>query len=124
MLASAARILKIGTIQRRLAWPLRKDDTQIREAFHIKNFFCVCKLDLVSLYSCDDEMSHNQYVARTEASSLVGRKKEASHRRVADLSISRSYEEEEKRLPTSVFWPGEFHGLYSPCGCKVSDRTE
>ena len=33
---------KIGTIQRRLAWPLRKDDTQIREAFHIfelqKNF--------------------------------------------------------------------------------------
>ena len=28
---------KIGTIQRRLAWPLRKDDTQIREAFQI---FC------------------------------------------------------------------------------------
>ncbi|KAM7243324.1 hypothetical protein CapIbe_005818, partial [Capra ibex] len=26
---------KIGTIQRRLAWPLRKDGTQIREAFHI-----------------------------------------------------------------------------------------
>ena len=26
---------KIGTIQRRLAWPLRKDDTQIREAFLI-----------------------------------------------------------------------------------------
>ena len=26
---------KIGTIQRRLAWPLRKDDTQIPEAFHI-----------------------------------------------------------------------------------------
>ena len=26
---------KIGTIQRRLAQPLRKDDKQIREAFHI-----------------------------------------------------------------------------------------
>ena len=26
---------KIGTIQRRLAWLLRKDDMQIREAFHI-----------------------------------------------------------------------------------------
>ena len=26
---------KIGTIQRRLAWPLHKDDTQIRETFHI-----------------------------------------------------------------------------------------
>ena len=27
---------KIGTIQRRLAWPLRKDDTQNREAFQKK----------------------------------------------------------------------------------------
>ena len=27
--------IKIGTIQRRLAWPLRKDDAQIREAFQI-----------------------------------------------------------------------------------------
>ncbi|KAM7238844.1 hypothetical protein CapIbe_010364, partial [Capra ibex] len=26
---------KIGTIQRRLAWTLHKDDMQIREAFHI-----------------------------------------------------------------------------------------
>ena len=26
---------KMGTMQRRLAWPLHKDDTQIREAFHI-----------------------------------------------------------------------------------------
>ena len=23
------------------------------------------------------------------------------------------------RLPTPVFWPGEFHGLYSPWGCRV-----
>ena len=30
---------KIGTIQRRLAWPLRKDDTQIREAFQIFIYF-------------------------------------------------------------------------------------
>ena len=29
---------KIGTIQRRLAWPLRKDDTQIREAFQFLFF--------------------------------------------------------------------------------------
>ena len=35
VLALAAHILKIGTIQRRLAWSLRKDDTQIREVFHI-----------------------------------------------------------------------------------------
>ena len=29
-----------------------------------------------------------------------------------------------ERLPTLVFWPGEFHRLYSPWGCKESDTTE
>ena len=29
-----------------------------------------------------------------------------------------------ERLPTPVFWPGEFHGLYSPPGHKESDTTE
>ena len=27
-------------------------------------------------------------------------------------------------LPTPVFWPGEFHGLYSPQGCKELDTSE
>ena len=27
-------------------------------------------------------------------------------------------------LPTPVFWPGEFHGLYSLWGCKELDMTE
>ena len=35
--------IKIGMIQRRLAWPLRKDDMQIREAFHIFSFQCMTK---------------------------------------------------------------------------------
>ena len=29
-----------------------------------------------------------------------------------------------ERLLTSVFWPGEFHGLYSPLGCKGLDMSE
>ena len=29
-----------------------------------------------------------------------------------------------ERLPTLVFWPGQFHGLYSPRGLKESDMTE
>ena len=29
-----------------------------------------------------------------------------------------------EKLPTPVFLPGEFHGLYSPWGCKESDMTE
>ena len=29
-----------------------------------------------------------------------------------------------RSLGWEVFWPGEFHGLYSPWGCKESDTTE
>ena len=29
-----------------------------------------------------------------------------------------------ERLPTAVFWPGDFHGLYSPWGPKESDTPE
>ena len=29
-----------------------------------------------------------------------------------------------ERLPIPVFWPGEFHGLYSPWGHRESDMTE
>ena len=29
-----------------------------------------------------------------------------------------------EQLPTPVFWPQEFHGLYSPWDGKESDRTE
>ena len=31
---------------------------------------------------------------------------------------------EGKRLPTPVFWPGEFHELYSPRGHQELDMTE
>jgi len=30
----------------------------------------------------------------------------------------------KERLPTPVFWPGEFHGLYSPWVLKESDMTD
>ena len=31
---------------------------------------------------------------------------------------------EKGKATHSVFWPGEFHGLYSPRGCEESDMTE
>ena len=31
---------------------------------------------------------------------------------------------EKEKLPTPVFWLGEFHGLYSPWGCKELDTSE
>ena len=33
-------------------------------------------------------------------------------------------EKGRERLPTPVFWPGEFHGLYSPWGHKELDMSE
>ena len=30
---------------------------------------------------------------------------------------------ERERIPTLVFWPREFHGLYSPWGHRESDMT-
>ena len=29
-----------------------------------------------------------------------------------------------ERLPTPVFWPGQFHGLYSTWRCNELDTTE
>ena len=31
---------------------------------------------------------------------------------------------EKGKATTPVFWPGEFHGLYSPWGCKESHMTD
>ena len=39
------------------------------------------------------------------------------------LGLGRSPGEGE-RLLSPVFWPGEFHGLYSPWSRKESDKTE
>ena len=38
--------------------------------------------------------------------------------------LGRSPREGNGWLPNPVFWPGEFHGLYSPWGLKESDMTE
>ena len=59
--------------------------------------------------------------------SLVGSTGKESAYHMGDLSLipglGRSPGARE-RLPTPVVWPGEFHGLYSPWGCKESDTTE
>ena len=64
---------KIGTIQRRLAWPLVKDDTQNREAFHI---FCVKNTiffgTLHSYYLGTLESTIKASLAQWQSTSLVG----------------------------------------------------
>ena len=43
---------------------------------------------------------------------------------VQSLGWKDPLEKGKATLPTPVFWPGEFHVLYSPWGCKESDTTE
>ena len=47
---------------------------------------------------------------------------ERLHFNVLSLYVKVSWRRE--RLPTPVFWPGEFHGLYSPWAHKELDRNE
>ena len=51
--------------------------------------------------------------------------KESTHN-VGDLSLipGLGRSPEKGRLPTPVFWPGEFHGLYRPWVHKELDTTE
>ena len=59
--------------------------------------------------------------------SLVAQLVKESARNVGDLGsipgLGRS-PGEGKGLPTPVYWPGEFHGLYSAWGRKELDMTE
>lgn len=48
MLTSAAHTFQIGTIQRRLGWPLRKYDMQIHETF------CILKRKGKIMYNNED----------------------------------------------------------------------
>ena len=65
-----------------------------------------------------------QYSWASLVSSAV---KESTHN-VADLGsipgLERSPGEGKGYLPTPVFWPGEFHGLYSLWGHKESDMIK
>ena len=58
--------------------------------------------------------------------SLVGElvKNPPSMRETWVRSLGWEDPQRRKQLPTPVFWPGEFHGLYSPWGHKELDMTE
>jgi len=63
--------IKIGTIQRRLAWPLRKDDTQIREAFQIfckffKDFGIPCKHEMPPKIIPDTQLGQEIFILSLE----------------------------------------------------------
>ena len=106
---------KIGTIQRRLAWPLRKDDTQNREAFHIfyppDNFNeTVGTHDLIQLAPrrrwCSGIMQDSH---SCEPGSIPGRRKANRHAVSKIFLIS---------LPLSSYISITTEGLHSNMHCQ------
>ena len=57
--------------------------------------------------------------------SAVGKESSCNARDLGSIpGLGRSPGEGKRKLPTPVFWHGEFHGLYNPWGCKELDMTE
>ena len=59
--------------------------------------------------------------------SPLGQSLKVSAQRISNtgkVSNSKLLSWRRERLPTPIFWPREFHGLYSPWGRKESDTTE
>ena len=56
---------------------------------------------------------------------LVVKNPNANSGDIRDMGSIPGWEDplEKGKVPTPVFWPGEFHGLYSPWDHKVSDTT-
>ena len=54
----------------------------------------------------------------------VGKEPACSVRDLGLIPGLGSFPGEGNGYPRPVFWPEEFHGLYSPWGCKESDTTE
>lgn len=55
---------KTGTIHRRLAWPLHKDDTQIHEAFHIQKTVLQWSLKNVGIHEISSRLRQKLHLTR------------------------------------------------------------
>ena len=84
-------------------------------------YVCVCVCVIDSLF-CTAETN------TTYAIFPCGSAGEESACNVGDVrsipGVGRSPGEGKGYLPTSVFWPGEFLGLYRPWSSKESDMTD
>ena len=54
----------------------------------------------------------------------VGKESTFNAEDLCSVPVVGQYAGEGKRLPIPVFWPGEFHGVYSPWGYKELHTTE
>ena len=69
-----------------------------------------------------NQITMNLIVITTLVAQLVKNLSAMQETWVRSLGWEDSWERE--RLPISVFWPREFHGLYSSCACNQSGMTE
>ena len=65
-----------------------------------------------------------QYICRVFHDSSVGRESACNAGDLASIPGLGRSPGEGKGYALQLFWPEEFHGQYSPWGCKESDMTE
>ena len=121
-------LLPSSSQHHKLPISLWQHSRRVRKKFLNKfvNFFLV--LIAANLYSSNKFTTHSQlsqpypqYEGASLAAQLVKYPPAMQETPVPFLGREDSLEKEQ--LPISVFWPGEFHGLYSPWGHRV-DATE
>ena len=78
-------------------------------------------LQSFKVYANKNQKWKRQY---TLLNSSVGKESACQCRRPWFNSWVRKIPWRRERLPTPLFWSGEFHGLYSPWGHKESDTTK
>ena len=89
-----------------------------------------CHLKVVKMVSLVSQtFYHNKELKKKNSKLLAGvtsisRTQTASGHLTPAIPGSGRSPGEGNRLPTPVFWPREFHGLYNPWGAKESDTTE
>ena len=69
-------------------------------------------------------ISMYQYWAKGFPGGSAGKESACNAGNLGSISGLGTSPGEGKRIPTPVFWPGEFHGLYSSWGHKELDTTE
>ena len=70
------------------------------------------------------ESSLPREIAKTYPGNSAGKESACKAGDLGSISGFGKIPRRRERLPTPLFWPRGFHGLYSPRGHKESDMTE
>ena len=103
-------------------WGRKESNLTGRLDFHF--FHCIYNSNIIHSYYCIYNLNCT-YLRKGFPDSSVGKERIRLQWMRPQFGFwVRKIRWRRDRLLTPAFWPGEFHGLYSPWGCKESETTE